>query len=120
MENEPENEPVGPYTPKSDEELKQLALDIRSGNVFLSSSISPAEGPRILSYIFIPLAWAGEDFKVWCLKNKICLFYEYMSVAGPRSINGYPTFFSVRSMSEADLKRLTDYMEKIEKALSEI
>lgn len=47
---------------------------------------------------------AFSDFSEEDLKD-IGLLYEYLDAQGPRSINGYPSFSSLRLMSKSDWER---------------
>lgn len=41
--------------------------------------------------------------------KSIGLVYEYLSEAGPMSVNGKPTFFSLRLLNKADTEKMFDY-----------
>ncbi len=71
------------FAPHTDQELKELAIDIFEGKVFTDRHI-PEEEERGLLMVFMPLAlgagkdWTEDDYK------SIGMFYEYMDQAGPR------------------------------------
>ena len=44
--------------------------------------------------------------------DDIGMFYENISEAGPRSINGYPMFFSCKIVSKEDTKRFVEMYNK--------
>lgn len=44
--------------------------------------------------------------------NNIGLVYEYYNQAGPMSVNGYPTFFSMCLLNKQDAKKIWEYYEK--------
>lgn len=50
----------------------------------------------------------------------IGLIYEYLDKAGPRSINGYPIFFSMRIMHRDDWARAARAIEREQKRMQEI
>lgn len=91
---------------KSNAELKQLAMELADGKIFCDRHVSDE---NLMPVIFMPIslgAFAGED------KKKIMdigLIYEYLSEAGPRSINGYPIFFSMRTLSKEEARIMIGY-----------
>ncbi len=42
--------------------------------------------------------------------------YEYIDKAAPRSVNGLPIFFSMRMLSRADQKRLSEKVQRLREA----
>jgi len=94
-----------------EEDLKQLALDMHKGLVFTDTQIQqPAD---MLVAVFMPLAFISIN-KKWV--DQVGLIYEYLDKAGPRSINGMPTFMSMRIVPRADLPVLIEYVKKYEEA----
>ena len=78
---------------KSNEELKQMA-----------------------GQVFLPLAlMSSEDLKNF-FDKKPALIYEYMHEAGPRSINGYPIFMSLKYLIEEELDIMNKYVDALRKA----
>lgn len=88
------------YTPKTDVELENLAQDIVSGQVW-----SNYNGPDALQS-FMVLMLMDKEGAEWMKTNNITFAYEYLSQAGPRSMNGKPTFFSVKFLNQADFEKL--------------
>ena len=110
---------------KSDEEIKKLALDMMAGRVFTSLHIREGEEARMLPSIFMPLVFIGgsEDGEALIEKLKsgeITLIYEYLSEAGPRAINGYPSFLSMRCLNRADHKALSEMLNKLQTAIDAV
>lgn len=103
------------YKPKTEEEIKQLALDIHAGKVYTDRHCGNISE---ISMVFMPLAFGlgldPEDEK------KIGLVYEYMDQAGPRSINGKPTFSSMRFLDTNDTNRVSEKLERIKDVLGDI
>jgi len=91
----------------SDEELRAFVDDFVSGRLFTLHHMSPEDAKRDLGLVFMPLGLAGlggcglsdEDVQ------NIGTIYERLEVAGPRSINGWPCFFSMRIMHKGDWAR---------------
>jgi hypothetical protein len=82
-------------------------LDIAEGKVFGSWQI---RNPNTeLQLVFMVL--------VFCKKEQIPedtgAIYEYMDSAGPTSINGMPTFFSCRFLTQAEFKEVCGYTQEI-------
>lgn len=98
---------------KSKEVLIKLAKDIKNNLVFIDRYI-----PEHLSLenIFMPLLFMDEGFREELKKDPPGLIYEYLSEANPRSVNGYPTFMSLRMISIEDTKILGQIMKKLEEA----
>lgn len=100
--------------PRPDEDLKQIARDMIANRVFTSWQVD-LHGP--LSMIFMPLVFMQRE-DLWVLQQvPIELIYEYMDKAGPRSINGYPQFFSMRWLNAEDSKKVWGYFEKLRDAM---
>lgn len=92
------------------EDLKKLALDMHKGLIFADTQI---QQPNMLVMVFMPLALMPIN-KKWV--DQVGLIYEYLDKAGPRSVNGMPTFMSMRIVPRADLPMLIEYVKKYEKA----
>lgn len=90
---------------KTLEELKQIAMDIYDQKVFIDRYCRPEE----IGMVFMPII-------LGCFKDQdkeyledIGLIYEYYSEAGPRGINGKPTFTSLKLLSKGDTNIMFDY-----------
>ncbi len=90
-------------------ERVQFVLNYVDGQIFTSMQI---RNPNDLPMVFMVLAfgaldgWEREDAK------QIGCFYEYLSAAGPRAINGMPMFLSVRFMHRDDCERCFDAIDR--------
>ena len=99
-----------------EEELKKLAVDIVNGKVFTSLHLE-GDDMNLLGHIFTPcLFGALEEIDT----SNLGLIYEYLDKAGPRSINGYPTFFSMKILSMADNEKLFEYMNKYRELMKKL
>ena len=87
--------------------LRQLAMDIIEGKVFGTWGIPESESPNTIGMIFMPLILGAK------VDEGTAHVYEYMSEAGPRSINGYPIFFSCRMLSKTDADALWPLIEEV-------
>lgn len=99
---------------KSREELIQLAKDLRAGKIFGDWMIPEAEYTDMVGSVFMLLHFGVMDN----FKNveDVGAAYEYLNVAAPLSINGYPSFFSVRWLHKDDLPILASIGEELEAA----
>jgi len=106
------------YVNRSKKEINELALDLFKGSIFTSNQIRANDQSLLLS-IFMPLVFMKKEYIDWMQDNKISVFYEYWDQAGPRSINGYPIFFSMKMMDEKDAKIVWEKCEAIVKAVDD-
>ena len=84
---------------KTEEELKQIAIDFAEGKIFSNLHIDLERNGSMLAMVFMPLA-LGADISEQIESGECYMVYEYLSKAGPRSINGMPIFFSMRYISK--------------------
>ena len=84
-----------------DADLKKFVDDFISNRIFTDKHINPRQ-IEMAGMIFMPLALGVlSQYNADSLKQIGCI-WEYNSAAGPRSINGYPIFFSLRLMHVDD------------------
>jgi hypothetical protein len=106
------------YVPKSDKNIRELALGLMSGSVFCDRML---DSPRDMSMVFMPLAFMDKpaiDGLIKLLEPKEeggphGMIYEWMGKAGPRSINGMPIFTSLQTLSADDVARVDAMIEAI-------
>lgn len=88
----------------SDEDLRRFVLGYCDGQIFTNRQIKK---PRDVLAVFLPLVlWKDPSL------DGIGLLWEWLSQAGPRSVNGYPQFMSVRLMREEDWERASAAIER--------
>ena len=104
---------------EEDKELKQLAKDLYSGMIFTSLHIRKHD-IQFLSSIFMPLLFINEETEKKYREMPIGMFYEYYDKAGPRTLNGYPIFFSVNALSVENTNKVQKYYEKVKEAMDTI
>lgn len=95
--------------PKTDKELRQLAKQVHSGEVFLSNK------PDIIKKSFMILMFADTSM----LLKDIGAVYEFMKEAQPMSINGYPIFLSARLLTMDETQKVLQYVKEIEVLLKD-
>lgn len=97
--------------PKTDAELKQIAVDIFENKIFTNRHIAQ-EDMKLVSSLFMPIAlgafssWTEEELQ------DIGLIYEYMTEAAPRNVNGYPSFFSMQILSNEENRRMVVFYKE--------
>jgi len=103
----------------TNEELKRLAEDICENRVFTDRHINEKDA-ELTPMIFMPLglgALSTIDLDNVQVKKKrkeideMAMIYEYISEAGPRGINGYPCFFSMKVLTKSDWPKFVEYIK---------
>lgn len=97
------------------DEIKQLATDTFKEKVFYSTMIREIEG-HLINSIFMPIVFMDKNQIDQLKKDKVAAFYEYMSEAGPRVINGYPIFASMKTITVEDLAKVQEIVAKLTEA----
>lgn len=106
------------YVPLSDKEIKELALACRAGSVFGTWNIPPQQ-QQMSGSVFMTLLFMSSIGHKRMKRDGIIHVYEFLSEAGPRSINGMPTFMSHRSLNGDDTKRLTVALDELRAFMGE-
>ena len=96
------------YTQKTDQEIRQLALDMADGRVFLTTDPHEIK----LSFGMILIFLTGEYLRN-LEQRDIVAFYEYISDALPQSVNGLPMFMSASTLTRDEFNRLCDAHEEV-------
>jgi hypothetical protein len=103
------------YQPRTDADLKQIAEDLYSGKIFCDWHLRNKEDCR---FVFMPIGIGGEGIFQTLIDAKAEFLFEYLDKAGPRSVNGYPSFFSLQYLNGEDTAKMFGYYEKIKAALA--
>lgn len=116
---------VGALKPKtiddlSDLQISNLAKDIAMNKVFTSDHIPGNQVDNILGMVFMPVVLGAYSDLSDEAKKDIGFIYEYIDKAGPRSINGFPIFFSCACVSTRDRKKIWEKVSQIEKMLDSV
>lgn len=104
-------------TDERKQELVDLAKEVHAGHVFTDRHIQGGD-PHILSMVFMPLALMKQE-QINELVEKIGdkgLIYENIDKAGPRGINGYPSFFSMQYLDSEEAPYMFDKLEEVQAA----
>lgn len=97
------------YKTPDEEEIQKMALAFAAGTVFTSLHFTDErEFGEMLPSVFLPIGLAG--IKSFFTEEEFVefkpIFYQYLEEAGPRSVNGFPIFFSVKIMKWDDFNTL--------------
>ena len=103
-------ERVREYISRSDKELKELALGILNRSVYTSMDVPEGHG---MEMVFMVLALMTKEQKEDLLACEPFLFYEEISKSMPRSINGQPSFLSVKFINKVDYERMRVYLKEL-------
>tara|TARA_R110000824_G_scaffold253738_1_gene442784 strand:- start:640 stop:1002 length:363 start_codon:yes stop_codon:yes gene_type:complete len=118
-----EDKGLGKPLDRSPEVLKTLAKEYHNNLIFTDRQVRPDDRSQI-NMIFMGLIFLSgkmaDDFKLQVENGDIDMLWEYNSEAGPRSINGYPCFTSLRTMSKREAKVFWYYVRKIETLMNQI
>lgn len=102
MTDIPERPPATKPRVKTDEQIKQLIMDVVGGRVFCDFMI-PDGRSNSISMVFMPLALMKREDGLHLMEvDEASMLYEYLEKAGPRSCNGMPGFFSFQFLNRAD------------------
>lgn len=102
---------------RTKKELKQIGLDLFKGLIFTDRHIKK-EDFHIFASVFMPIVFMSKK-QTESLKG-VGLIFEYLDKAGPRGINGYPSFFSLRTLTKKETKVMFEYYEKFKKSAEDI
>lgn len=96
------------------EELHELATGILTGQVFsdrtVMASVPEDRVVQTLGMIWMPLGLGvlqGRD------PSNIGLIYSWLRDAGPRSVNGFPIFYSMNLVHKDQLQLLQDKLNEL-------
>ncbi len=83
-----------------DEKLRKLAADAIEGKVLFASQVPP----ELIPMVFMPLTMMSPEQIDQFKKEDVVELYEEYSTLAPssRSINGFPMFFSFKSLTKDD------------------
>jgi hypothetical protein len=105
---------------KTEDELKQLAADILARRIFTSGMIqAPQDIPLVFRSFLRKNKLERKELQQKMKTGQAALFYEYLSEAGPSSLNGIPTFSSVQILSKAEVQEVQKHLDALNTALDE-
>jgi len=101
---------------RTDDELKVIAVDLYDGKIFSDRHMRDENS---LLVVFMPIAFGA--FNNWTKErlDTLGIIYEYLSEAGPRSVNGMPTFMSFRLLNREETEKMFVHYEAYKKMKEE-
>lgn len=96
---------------RTEAELKQIAIDLFDGKIFCDQHIPPDSSLHTMPMVFMPIILGALD-QYTGDRKEIGMIFEYLDKAGPRSINGYPNFFSMQILTQAEWEIAHKYYEE--------
>lgn len=107
------------YVPKTDAEIKDIAMGIHKNSIFISWQIAECDS-GLLSSIFMPLVFLDDVTRKEMMRDGVDTLYANMSDAVGGSINGYPIFFAFGMLNANDAVRVSEKLKQIREVLSSI
>lgn len=98
--------------PKTPEELKELAQGIFAGTIFTDRHL---KSPDLMVMVWLPIALGALSDWTEAEVKEIGMIYEHLEKAGPRAINGCPSFMSVRFLNTGDAKKVMEAVRYLSK-----
>lgn len=108
-----------PISSQSAEDLKEIAIQIHRGNIYTSLFHD-----RGLDSFMIFKLWLSQEMSETDVTEAqmteyvgtIGTIYEYMDQAGPLSVNGRPSFLSMKLLNVEDTEIVREHLIKLEEA----
>lgn len=104
---------------RTPEELKTIAADLAAGRIFADRHLGE-EDWHLFPSVFMPFAFMDQAQRQAFVEAKPGMVFEYLDKAGPRSINGYPAFFSMQVLSEEQTAEVFRLMAAIREAVEAV
>jgi len=97
---------------------KEIALGIHKGDIFTNRHVRDVKD---LTMVFMILSFIDDEEQMMEIKKimkikEIGMIYEYVDQAISMSVNGYPTFGSMRILTKEQTKKVWKYVEQYRKA----
>jgi len=93
------------------DELRTFIDDFVSGRIW--TSVHTPE--NLIATVFMPIAFGAFKDSTEESLNDVGVIYEYMTNAGPRSVNGCPMFTSMRILHKKDWQRAARAIDREQK-----
>lgn len=105
------------YKSKTDQELFEIAQGIIDGSIFSSFDVTETDQ---IQMIFMPLLFLEESTIEEWKKDGPGVLYENVCEAGPRSVNGFPIFTSMKYLDKLDTLKLIEMYKIIQKSRDDL
>lgn len=101
----------------TDEELRQIAVDLHAGRIWSDRNCRSVEEVR-MSFLIVAFM-DGKDLKAM-EERGVDFIYEYLDQAGPRSVNGMPVFLSMKTLTKPEADKMFEFYKKIKAAVDSV
>ena len=102
-------------TPKTDAELRRMAVLVEGGSIFTDQHIPPEIRQRQLGSTFLAWTLMEPEQQDDLIEAGLGLLYENMDAAGQMSSNGFPVFLSFKWLTRDDADRLFGFVRELRK-----
>ena len=92
----------------TDQELRTLARDWCEGRVCFSTHVPE----NLIQMVFMPLFFMTNEARQKMIDDGVYALYGKMEDAESRSINGYPIFMTMYSITEANFLKVKEYAKQ--------
>lgn len=100
----------------TEDEIKELARDLATGHLFTHWHLPENEG-HMLGSVFMPAGLGGlANYDL----RQIGLICEHLSKAGPRAVNGYPMFMSMRVINVEQADEIRTKAQAMQEAMGAV
>jgi hypothetical protein len=108
------------YTPKTDEQIREIALGIFKGNLFTNLHIREHDLKMMMPMIFVGLLFMDEEQHKAFVAEKPYLFYGDLKDTFSRSVNGYPMFTQWGYTNREDGEKIMAKLKEIRAAVESV
>jgi hypothetical protein len=105
--------------PLTDEQIKELALMMYRNEIFTSLQVHHYDA-NMMGMIFMPLILMDEVGVQHLKLHNINHVYSFMGDCMPRSVNGYPCFHSMYTLTQDEAERLVKKHEQVVKLMESL
>lgn len=102
------------YIPKTDEQLRELAVQLVAGQIMTDGYLAAQGDERLITSVFMPLALMSPADLKSLDDEGVAMIYEHVGKAQERAINGYPCFFSFQVLRRGEAEKLLEYAGEVE------
>lgn len=100
-------------------ELVEIAKDMYNGRIFTDRHCRSGDEVSMV-FMILTLMKPKDLKKIANLTGNKGMIYEYMDQAGPMSVNGLPTFFSCKVLTDTEAEFMFTKYEEIKTKMDEV
>lgn len=118
IEDEKEFGVASLYVSKAEADIRQLALDVLSGQVFGTWDIADHEKQH-MGMVFMPIMLMDDITRKGMVRDGVVHFYGHMRDSFERGINGMPMFHVVNMLDKIDTERMNKWITRLNAVMTE-